>query len=124
MKLSNRFALLQPADLPEEEAAAVWPTPAEVPKSHTPKKTRVEYKGTPGSCVKGTLCPIRTIEPARLCPVAEKLPEWEVLDFMVDSGASETVMPEEAVRSIPTMSNEPPRCHVRGREWPAHLEPR
>ena len=53
------------------------------------------------------MCPIEIIEPPQeIKPVATALPEWEMLDLMVDSGASETVMPEGAVKSVITKPND------------------
>ena len=54
----------------------------------------------------GRLCPLTTIEPAGLAPVAKALPEWETVELMVDSGASETVMPEESLRCVATQVSE------------------
>ena len=47
----------------------------------------------------GKLSPLRTIEPESVCAIGEK-PEWEVVEFAVDSGASETVIPENAAKSV------------------------
>ena len=46
----------------------------------------------------GGLRPLSTIEPAGLAPVVET-PGWEEVELAVDSGASETVIPEQLVRS-------------------------
>ena len=55
----------------------------------------VNYK----AAVLGQLKPLATIEPANLCPVSEHQ-GWEVLDLAVDSGASETVIPTNLVKSV------------------------
>ena len=44
----------------------------------------------------GSLRPLATIEPQGLSPVTAT-PGWELLELAVDSGASETVIPEGAV---------------------------
>ena len=47
----------------------------------------------------GKLSPLQTIEPESVCAIGEK-PEWEIVEFAVDSGASETVIPENAAKSV------------------------
>ena len=59
---------------------------------------------------RGKLCPLATIEPETLNPV-EKLPEWEVIELAVDSGASETVIPEDLIKSVQT---KPSSASLRG----------
>ena len=44
------------------------------------------------------LSPLATIEPEGLRPVTDA-PEWESIELAVDSGASETVIPEDMVRA-------------------------
>ena len=44
------------------------------------------------------LCPLATIEPEGLNS-ATQTPQWEVIEFAVDSGASETVIPENTARA-------------------------
>ena len=46
--------------------------------------------------------------------MATALPEWETIDLMVASGASETVMPEGAIRSVTTKPND---ASIRGVEY-------
>ena len=58
----------------------------------------------------GRLCPLATIEPETLNPV-EQLPEWEVLELAVDSGASETVISEDMVKRFRTT---PSNASLRG----------
>ena len=60
----------------------------------------------------GNIRPLVTIEPEGLRPVSEQ-PEWEVLDLAVDSGASETVIPEEAVKSVRIKPSEASRRGVK-----------
>ena len=53
----------------------------------------------------GRLSPLTTIEPAGLAPVAEA-PEWEAIELAVDSGASETVIPEGMIKSVDIQPSE------------------
>ena len=53
----------------------------------------------PQACNSHRLCPLITVEPKALAPVQEK-PEWVPMEIAVDSGATETVIPMDALPSI------------------------
>ena len=46
------------------------------------------------------LCPLVTVEPKTLAPVQQGQPEWVPMEVAVDSGASETVFPTDALPGI------------------------
>ena len=72
----------------------------------------------------GSLRPLATIEPQGLSPVTAT-PGWELLELAVDSGASETVIPEGAVAGRAIEPSEASRrgCTVRGRQRPHAPKP-
>ena len=62
-----------------------------------------------------------TIEPEGLNALEDS--EWEELEFAVDSGATETVIGEDALKAVKKIEGAPyKRGEVRGSEWRAHLE--
>jgi len=65
--------------------------------------------GTSG--VMGVLKPIKTIEPERLNQISAD-GEWELIELAVDSGATESVIPSEALTSVPTVEGQASRRGV------------
>ena len=59
----------------------------------------------------GVIKPIRTIEPERLNQVSAD-GEWELIELAVDSGATESVIPSEALTSVPTVEGQASRRGV------------
>ena len=59
------------------------------------------------------LSPLATIEPQGLSPVQE-VPGWETVELAVDSGASETVIPDGLVKGTPVR---PSAASLRGVEY-------
>ena len=64
-----------------------------------------------GGTLGGSLRALATVEPASVCTVNTSQPEWEEIDFAVDSGASETVVAEHMVVNALT---KPSAASVRG----------
>ena len=72
---------------------------ARAPQAKWPSSAQVD--GTP------RLCPLVTVEPRTLAPVQqERQPEWVPMEIAVDSGASETVIPTDALPNIDLASSE------------------
>ena len=97
--VANRFAALVEEDveypaLTKTTLADYMPDPA-VKRNPAPKVKKLG----------GMLSPLVTVEPAGLNPVAAA-PEWEAIELAVDSGASETVIPEDIVRSVAVAPSE------------------
>lgn len=65
----------------------------------------------PSGAHTGSLNPLMTIEPDYIAPVGA-LPEWEEIELMVDSGASETVVPDGLVKSVETRPSDASRRGV------------
>ena len=112
VETSNRFQELSPEDdSAEGEERATKATLADfMPSGHQPKLTQKQKKqqqpqqqrpqvgALKGQPAAARLSPLVTIEPEGLRPVMEA-PEWESIELAVDSGASETVIPEDTVRA-------------------------
>ena len=85
------------------------PTPAVPEKNVFNLADFVVTKRQKSSTIKlsGSLCPLTTVEPEpealRSCKVDEA--NWEVVEFAVDSGASETVMPDHLAKFVTTQPN-------------------
>ena len=60
----------------------------------------------------GRLCHLTTLEPEGLSHVSGTDPNWETVEFAVDSGASETVIPEGLCTSVPTRPSDASRRGV------------
>ena len=96
VRIANRYSALSQL---EEEKEEEMPTPAQATiADFTPGMQAKSFKSKRPS--EGRLSPLVTIEPDSLNPVVDA-PQWELLEIAVDSGASETVIPENAIRSAP-----------------------
>ena len=117
---SNRFDILQ-ADEEDEETKPASPTLADYVVHNTDvKKTQKQRKmqrqqqqqqQRQDAKAEGRLYPLATIEPEGLSPITST-PEWEVLELAVDSGASETVIPDGVVKSVQIQPSEASRRGV------------
>ena len=106
----NRFQVLEEDDAEAEEEKQAPKTnqlsdyvlerPQQKPKQG---QRKAEAKRT--LVLVGRLSPLSTIEPAGLAPVAET-PDWETVELAVDSGASETVIPEGVCRAATLQPSE------------------
>lgn len=72
---------------------------------------RPTHMTTNNNSTLGQLNPLQTIEPEHVLSMGEQ-PEWEVIELAVDSGASETVIPNTAIASIPLVPSEASRRGV------------
>ena len=90
----NRFSALQEEGIIEQSS----PRPATLGDYIKAKFSEHAKKQTGGS-----LRGLETIEPEGVMTVAEA--EWEEIEFAVDSGASETVVSDTMLNSVPTVPN-------------------
>ena len=90
IQLHNRFAALGDTEKPQMELKTR-------PEDQMPQQEPLVMKL--GS-VAGKLCPLATIEPEQIAAVSE--PQWESIEFAVDSGASETVISDNLLTCCPT----------------------
>ena len=94
IKVANRFeALGEEEDCEQEE-----------PPLETVERNRRQVAS-------GRLSPLTTIEPEGLSPMVD-VPQWEEISLAVDSGASETVIPEGTVKAAKMMQSEGSRRGV------------
>ena len=111
VKVSNTFEALS-SDQEEAESPKTLTLgdfmPMEPARKHPRKQDR---KPAPGKhlCEQPVVCeklsPLATIEPEGLRPVVDA-PRWEATELAVDSGASETVIPEGSVRGARLVPSE------------------
>ena len=81
--------------------------PQKLPKiPESTKSSRPKSKPT-----EGQISPLLTIEPEELNPISAA-PQWELLEIAVDSGASETVIPEGIIGSAKLEPSEASRRGV------------
>ena len=108
MTMANSFEALSSED---EDEAEEKPTMRKLgdfvsqAMQRQPKKQHKRQKPQKQPAVGGRVCPLATIEPEGLNS-ATHAPQWEVVEFAVDSGASETVIPENAVMAAPLQPSE------------------
>ena len=111
LRVANRYeALSEEEEEPAKTTLADFmpalqqPQTQEQPqKQGQPKQPRT--RGQTKVQTAGRLSPLTTIEPEGLSPVTTT-PQWELLEIAVDSGASETVIPEGAVGSTALQQSE------------------
>lgn len=111
----NRFQALEEND--EElrvttgrTLADFMPALPSVSSARQPKQQQQQRQKQKAS-MPGRLCPLITIEPEGLQKVGEA-PQWEEIELAVDSGASETVIPEDTVRAAELVPSEASRRGV------------
>ena len=117
MTVRNRFSALSRVD--EEHEVVGKPVLGDFlqstqPAAKTSQKQRKLQTAKPSSEVPvGRLCPLVTLEPEPLYSCKEgEGEEWELLDMLVDSGASETVVPPQAVSSVEVVPSDASRRGV------------
>ena len=106
LNVANRFAALssdeEDLDQPRVPTLGDYMPKAQESTFRQPQKQR-KLQGQPAAG--GRLSPLATIEPEGLSPVVDA-PKWEAIELAVDSGASETVIPEGSVRSAQLVPSE------------------
>ena len=98
IRVKNRFAALQEQDEEPDVTPSETPTlPMKiVPKPPSQGERKRATKATAPAAAP-CLNPLATIEPEGLAPVSAVSDGWEAVEMAVDSGASETVIPEKMV---------------------------
>ena len=117
-KVANRFEALSSEEELEQEEPRQQPvepmksTLADfiVQKKQEEKPRKVD-EGVERPTASGWLRPLATIEPEGLNPVVDA-PQWEEISLAVDSGASETVIPEGTVKAAKLVQSEGSRRGV------------
>ena len=109
----NRFQALEEND--EGSKVSAGRTLADfmpaLPSANGAQQQRQQQRQKPVASIPGRLCPLVTIEPEGLQKVGEA-PQWEEMELAVDSGASETVIPEDTVRAAELVPSEASRRGV------------
>ena len=114
MTVKNRFSALSCID--EEPEAAGKPILGDFIRTGQPS-AKVSQKDKKAAFSSGVnvrrLCPLIALEPEPLysCKGGEG-EEWELLDMLVDSGASETVVPPQAVSAVEAVPSDASRRGV------------
>ena len=107
VKIANRFEALQEEEMMEiEEDKPHAPISADFVQ--TALKRQPQKQQPQPQLQQQTLrqlSPLATIEPEGLNPV-NATPQWEVIEMAVDSGASETVIPEEMIQAAKLQPSE------------------